>query len=130
MSAERRHGIDDDQRAMLVHDRRDILHGIENARGGFGMNAGDQIELAGGESLAYRGGIDGAAPFDIEAGHRAAVAPAHLREPVAEIAGDDRQHRRLVAHEIGDEGFHARGARAGDGEGEGRLGCAENLAEP
>ena len=90
----------------------------------------DDVDRACGERAAECVGIARAAPLDVEARHRGAVALAHLREPIAEVAGDDDQHARALAHEVGDDRFHARRAGAGDGERERAVGRPEQPPEP
>ena len=77
---------------------------------------------AGPSARAQRVGIARAAPLDVEPRHRRAVALAHLRQPIAEIAGDDDEHLRASADEIRDGGFHPRRAGAGHRERERPLG--------
>ena len=48
-------------------------------------------------SSRRRCGSHGAAPLDVDAAHARAVALEHLREAIAEVAGDDRRPRACPA---------------------------------
>ena len=94
MPAERRDRVDDRQRAVLARDRRELARPDSARRSTFPrapcatMSAGVAFR-----ARAQRVGIAGAAPLDVEPRHRRAVALAHLRQPIAEVAGDDDERR-------------------------------------
>ncbi len=118
MAAERADRIDNGQRAVLPRDRRERVDGIQHAGGGFGLHHGDDLSGRRLERFPQRVRIAGPSPLDVEAPDGSAVALAHLRETIAEVAGDDDERAHAFAHQIGDRRFHSRGARAGDGQRE------------
>ncbi len=117
MAAERGDRIDDDQRTVLAGDRRKLLHRIEHARRGFGVNDRDHVRPGSGECGAECVRVARAAPFDLEACHLPTVALTHLREAIAEVPADDHENPFPWFYEIRDHGLHAGGAGARDREG-------------
>ena len=81
------------------------------------MDHRDDVESAGldgcrGQRAAKRVGIARAAPLHVEPRHHRAISLAHLREPIAEVAGDDDEDAGAFAHEVRDHCFHPRRARS------------------
>ena len=97
MAAERRHRVDDRQRAVLARDRRQLLDRVQHAGRRFRVHHRHDVGRRRLQRAPQRVGIARPAPLDVEPRDRRAVALAHLREPIAEVAGDDDERARALA---------------------------------
>jgi hypothetical protein len=114
------HDVRDENRAVPVHVRADVLDRIAHARRRFRVHDRHDVVGALAQELADGVGIDRAPPTDVQPVQDGAVPRQHVRQPVAEVAGDNAERTFAGLDEIGDHRFHRRRARAGDGE-HGRL---------
>ncbi len=113
------------ERAVLARDRRKRSTGFSTP---VEVSACTIATMsAGARPSAARSavGIARASPLHVEPRHRRAVALAHLREPIAEVAGDDDERARAVGDQVRDGRFHAGRAGARHRKRERAVGRAE-----
>ena len=130
MPPKRGHGVHHHQRVVRARSRGDLLHGVLHA--GRRLRVHDRHDDRRRPASSARptaSGVDRAPPLPFHAPHVAAVARGHLREAVAEVAVDHRQHAGPRRHEVGDGGLHAGRAGARHRQGERPLRRAKHPRE-
>ena len=117
-SAQGRHGVDQDEGAVLVDDGDDLLEGLQHARRRFRVYQAHELRPAAGKGLSHLSRRKGPARFAFEPDQLAPVALDHLGHAVAEHAAHADEDLVSRFDEIADTGLHAGGTRGGDRQGQ------------
>src|SRR5450755_479009 len=131
-AAEGGDAVGDDQGVDLVGGFADGMAGLEGAGGGLGLHVGDGARFFAADEVAGFLVVEDFAPRFFKANDGCAVAAGYVRKAVAEVAVGEDGEFLAGLYEIGDGGFHAAGAGAGDGDikfVDGREGIAEKAAD-
>ena len=118
LAAEGGDAIEQEQRPRLFRQPRDGLDGLAHARGGFGVDDGDEPRGALAQGALHVVGGDGGAPGGGHARHFRARARGHLGDALAKVAADADDGAVAGLEQVHDGRFHAAGAGAGGGEGD------------
>ena len=129
LAAERRHGVDDGQRARLAGNRRQLPDRIAHARRGLRVHHAHDVRAVAAELVAQPLWIDRTAPFHVDATNARAVALEDLRQPIAEVAAHDDDAAHPLGDAVGDRRFHRRRAGARRRQRQRFLVCAEDALE-
>ena len=108
------------------------MAGLERTGGSLRLHVGHRARLFAADEIAGFLIVEDFAPGFLQAHDGGAVPAGHVREAVAEVSVGQNREFFARLDEIGDCGFHAAGARSGDGDVEfvgGGEGVTQQLAD-
>jgi len=117
-AAQRSYAIGDHNRSNGVRGSGDRLGILQRSGGRFRVNEGHRLRALLFEECGGLGFAERLAPGFIAAHDLRAVTAAHFGNALAEEAGNEDGEFHARSGEVGNRGFHARAAGAGDGNGE------------